>query len=136
MPMPDNSASDTEHALPHTAARALYNLPSPSEKLTDGTLPITWPSPYLDQLKADDVASLPEAAPLSQQESSSLSRLPEDYAQLMRKLQAESLAARQGSQVDKALCAAHYVSTLIAALAFVAMMGIVTLTCFPSLLSA
>ena len=52
----------------------------------------------------------------------------------MRKLQAESIVARGKPQVDKALCIAHYISTLIAALSFMAMMAIIMVTCFPSLL--
>ena len=43
----------------------------------------------------------------------------------MRKLQADSLVARQSTRTDKALHAAHHVATLLAALAFAAMMGLV-----------
>jgi hypothetical protein len=117
----------------HRVAKAFHNSPAPSEKLTDSTLPLAWPAPYLDQVTSEEVA-LARASVAATSESTEIGTLPEDYAQLMRKLQAESIASRGSPQVDRALCAAHYISTMIAALAFVAMMAIIVVTCFPTLL--
>jgi hypothetical protein len=117
----------------HRVAGAFHNLPSSSEKLTDSTLPLTWPAPYLDQLTSDEAAwSRENVAAVT--DNAAVTPLSENYAQLMRKLQAESVAAQGKPQVDKALCIAHYISTLIAALAFIAMMAIIVVTCFPTLL--
>jgi hypothetical protein len=117
----------------HRVAGAFHNIPSPSEKLTDSTLPLAWPASYLDQLTSDDVASARENVAAAT-ENAAVSPLPEEYAQLMLKLQVESIVAQDKPQVDKALCIAHYISTLIAALSFMAMMAIIVVTCFPSLL--
>jgi hypothetical protein len=117
----------------HRVAGTFHNVPFPSEKLTDSTLPLTWPAPYIDQLTSDEVAWARENGATAS-ENAVVASFPEDYAQLMRKLQAESIVARSRPQVDKALCIAHYISTLIAALSFVAMMAIIVVTCFPSLL--
>lgn len=106
----------------HAAARRPYNLPSP-EKLTDSTLPLIWPAPYPghpmngDPVLSSDVPAAPGTA--------TIDGVSEEYARLMRKLQADSLAARQSTRTDKALHAAHHVATLLAALAFAAMMGLV-----------
>lgn len=115
--------------------RKLYNLPSRSEKLTDATLPLSWPVPYLDNMKAgDEVPPIdgPYVSPAPAL-TAPISTAHHDYAQLMRKLHEESALVRSSKNGDKALCAAHYISTLIAAMAFVAMMGIVILNFFPAL---
>lgn len=117
----------------HRVAGTFHNIPSPSEKLTDSTLPLTWPTPYLDQLASEEVAWARENIATAS-ENAAVSPFPKTYEQLMRKLQAESIVVRGKPQVDKALCIAHYISTLIAALSFAAMMAIIMVTCFPSLL--
>lgn len=131
--LPSDAPPDDSHSDLQAAARAIYNRPSPSEKLTDSTLPLIWPWPYLDHLKNDEFVSSGLAS--SAQEPAPFTGMLEDYAQLMHKLHAESLAARQSTQGDKALYAAHYASAVIAALAFLAMMAVVILTSFPALLS-
>lgn len=131
--LPSSVQPGDSHGDLQAAARAIYNCPSPSEKLTDSTLPLTWPLPYLDHLKTDEFVSSRLAS--SAQEPAPINGVLEDYAQLMHKLQAESLAARQSTQEDKALYAAHYASTMIAALALLAMVFVVILTSFPALLS-
>lgn len=117
------------------AGRKLYNLPLRSEKLTDATLPLSWPVPYLDSMKAADEAPALDLVDTSSatDPAAPLSKVHDDYAQLMRKLHAESVAVRGAKSGDKALYAAHYISTLIAAMAFIAMMGIVILNFFPDL---
>src|SRR5690606_41970421 len=102
--------------------RPLYNLPS-QEKLTDSTLPLIWPAPYLEYLRNDDRAF--SATSAMAYEQSPIDDVSEEYARLMRKLHADSLLARQSTRTDKALHAAHHVATLLAALAFAAMMGLV-----------
>lgn len=118
------------------AGRLLYNLPSPSEKLTDGTLPLSWPVPYLENMKAADEVPPVDLADASPVLSETIPRAGahDDYVQLMRKLHAESALVRSSTNGDKALCAAHYISTLIAAMAFIAMMGIFILNFFPALM--
>lgn len=121
---------------PDEAGRKLYNQPSPSEKLTDGTLPLSWPAPYLNDLKSADKAAAPTTAEpsLVQAELSPETRVSDDYARLIHRLRAESAAASGSTNGDKALCAAHNLSTLIAALAFFAMVGIGILNFFPALI--
>jgi len=128
-----SAEAQTEAPAAARPASTPYNLPSPSEKLTDGTLPISWPIPYLDNLKAGEetpTAALTKTEPLATG-AAPLARLQDDYAQLMRKLHAESAVVRGRAKGDRALYAAHYISTLIAALAFLAIMGIVVLNFFP-----
>lgn len=117
------------------AGRKLYNLPSRSEKITDATLPLSWPVPYLDNMKAGDEVPVIDGgyAVPSPARTAPIAKAHDDYAKLMRKLHAESALVRGSKNGDKALCAAHYISTLIAAIAFVAMMGIVILNFFPAL---
>lgn len=113
----------------HGTASTFYNIPSPSEKLTDGTLPLTWPASYLDHVKTEELVSQETEG----QVNSPLGNIQEDYVQLMRTLQSESLVAQHNVQVDKVLHSAHHVSTLIAALAFIAVTGMMILSSLPTL---
>src|SRR5690606_15237398 len=106
----------------HAAARRPSNLPSP-EKLTDSTLPLIWPAPYPGHPMHSDLVLSPDAC--TAPGAGAIDSVSEEYARLMRKLQANSLLARQCTRTDKALHAAHHVATLLAALAFAAMMGLV-----------